>query len=228
MAPMTFSGFQTTMWTQIREAKEGRPEAVEAIVGKYRPAILSFIRQQGYTEADAEDFCQEVFARVVANRVLEKAEAARGRFRSLLLAVTRHTLQDQTRRRTSQKRGGSQGAVSLDQPLDDETRLGEILSRPEDDPAFDAEWVVNLVRLALGRLRELNSMYADLIEAFTASDGAYETVAAKMRMSERQVKNALYQARLRLNALVREEIAAYASSSNEFDAEIACLSRYLK
>ena len=53
-------------------------EALESLSDRYRPPVLRFIRGRGFSEWDAEDLCQEVFARLFAKNVFALADSARG------------------------------------------------------------------------------------------------------------------------------------------------------
>ncbi len=136
--------FETTIWTTIRKAGRRDPSALEEFAARYRPAVLDFIRRKGFGDADAEDLCQDVFVRILAGDVLAKADAAKGRFRSLVLAVTTHVLQDRWRKRSEVPRG-----------------VEEI----HHDPEFDRAWVVHLAQRAMDRME---SPYGDVLRAHVA------------------------------------------------------------
>ena len=133
--------FPTTIWTNIHRAGAGAREALESFAVDYRQPVLTFIRSRGFEENDAEDLCQEVFLRVMGGNVLAKAEASRGKFRSLLLSVTRHTILDRMRRRRRQE-------VPVEHV--------EVTDR---EPEFDEAWTLHLVERAFKSLRESDSRY---------------------------------------------------------------------
>src|SRR5262245_29424830 len=99
------SDFQSTLWTVIRGADRGEEAALREFALKYRGPIVAYIARRGLPN-DAEDLAQEVFLRLIQDRVLAKADPSRGRFRSLLLAVTRHVIGHHRERESAQKRGG--------------------------------------------------------------------------------------------------------------------------
>src|SRR4051812_27480051 len=84
--------FPTTAWSAIRSAGAGQSVAVNALVERYRPSVVGFVRRLGLDATSAEDVAQEVFLRLLDDRVLVRADRGRGRFRSLLLAVTRQVV----------------------------------------------------------------------------------------------------------------------------------------
>ena len=145
--------FPTTMWSTIRQAAASDGPALERLAEKYRPAIVAFLRRRGFCESDADDVCQDVFVRLLAGRVLANADPAKGRFRSLLLAVTTHQIQDRLRRRS-------------DAPLVDPD------SQPADrrDADFDRQWVVHLANIALDLLEEQGSAYFAVLRDHLAGE----------------------------------------------------------
>ena len=134
--------FPTTIWTTIRQAGEEEPAALDDFARRYRAPVLSFVRSRGFRGADAEDVCQDVFVRVLAGKVLAKADRSRGRFRSLLLSVTNHVIQDRLRRRRELTGDGLE-------PVDHD---------------FDQAWAWHLTARALARLRDQGLPYYDVLE----------------------------------------------------------------
>ena len=139
------SQFATTRWSLILDAR-GAPEdarpALEEICRAYRGPVLSYVRRAGHAGADAEDLTQEFFARLLERRWDERADPARGRFRSFLLTALKRFLIDQHAARTAQKRGG---ALSHD---DDglETIAGPEALSPE--AAFERAWAATVIERA--------------------------------------------------------------------------------
>ena len=54
--PMRPLRFPTTIWTVIRTAAREDPRAADEIARRYRPAVLSFLSQSGFSEQDADDY----------------------------------------------------------------------------------------------------------------------------------------------------------------------------
>jgi RNA polymerase sigma-70 factor (ECF subfamily) len=138
--------FPTTIWTTIRRAGDADPEALAEVAERYRPPVLSFIRHKGFRGADGDDLCQEVFLRILQGRVLARADRARGRFRSLLLAVTTNVIRDRLRKRTDVPR------AEIDPPAG-------------RDEAFDEAWALHLAERAMMRLQAQGSPYYDVLAA---------------------------------------------------------------
>ena len=100
--------FPGTRWTEIRAAQDGDTAALESFTRKYRPPVVAYLSRRGFG-SEAEDLAQEVFLRFFSGDLLSRAEPSKGRFRNLILAVTRHVIGHHLEKRNAKKRGG--GAV---------------------------------------------------------------------------------------------------------------------
>jgi RNA polymerase sigma factor (sigma-70 family) len=223
---MSRSRFESTVWLTIWKARDNDPGALDDFVRRYRAPIERFIAQNGFGQADAEELSQEVFLRIFKNNVLKKARRDRGRFRSLLLTLTRHVIQDERRRRGAAKRGGDHVIVSPQHNSEDSPSLEELVASHTEDREFDNLWVRNILKLALEKLRAENEPY---YTAFTMNldDYDYKAIAERMDKSPKEVDNYVYRARQKLIRLIRDEIATYASSPQEYRDEVQYLSGYL-
>jgi RNA polymerase sigma factor (sigma-70 family) len=140
--------FPTTIWTTIHQAGAQDTVALADVAQRYRQPVLEFIRRRGFQAPDAEDLCHDVFLRVLKGGVLAKADRDRGRFRSLLLSVTVHVIQDRLRKRR-------------------ETPV-EGLEPPQRETDFDEGWALHLTERAIQRLQEQGSPYYDVLEGHLA------------------------------------------------------------
>src|SRR5207244_1879925 len=119
--------------------------ARQELFTRYRTPVFNYILNQGYGESDADDLTQEVFLRISREEFLRKADRTKGKFRSLVLAVTRHVLLKERARRSRQQ------ATSVEQDDLDESFLG-FSNEDAEDQRFNTLWIQNLVSLALERL----------------------------------------------------------------------------
>lgn len=197
--------FPTTVWTTIRQAAASDAGAAESFVRSYRAPVVAYFHSRGVAADEAEDLCQEVFLAFFGGDLLERADARRGRFRGLLLTVTRRTLQQRLRRRR--------------EPLRDVLESRDILESEgrepaERDPDFDREWMLALVERACRRMEDEGSPYYAVLRAHLEG--------------EPQDRNKLWIARRKLSALVRHEVALTCSSPAELEEELSYLGRYLR
>ncbi len=209
------SAFQSTLWTVIRGAREGDESHLGSFVERYRPPVVKYIARRGIGD-EAEDLAQEVFVKIFTQGILEKADPAKGRFRSLLLAVTRHAIGHHLEKRGAQKRGGGKVAA-----------LGDIdVAAPEEDEAFDREWVTHLVEMSLSRLAREHPHYHEALGRALFEKQSYAEVAEALERTENQVRNHVHRGRAKLVQYIRDEIHEYATSDEDFQEEIQSLARY--
>jgi hypothetical protein len=191
------SEFQSTLWTVIRGAGKGDEAALRDFVLKYRPPVLAYLARRGF-RAEAEDLAQEVFLRIFRDRVLDKADPARGRFRSLLLSVTRHVLSHHVERELAKKR---QAPPAAPEPAAD------------TDETFDRAWVAHLIEIALARLAREHPNYHDALRAHLDGAGGADY-------------NHVARGKKKLGEYLREQVRDYSASRAEFDEELRFLSRF--
>lgn len=218
--------FPTTFWTVIRKAKEKEPENLNALIDRYREPVIRFIRYKGYSSEDAEDLTQEVFIAVCNDKFLEKLDQKKGKFRSILCAVTMNMIRMFERDRGRLKRGGGRPMASVEGE-EDQTGIGAVLSghAPTPEQRFTVEWIQILLGRALDRLKtEGGKLGAAHHEAFVLhrTDGlSYAQIAAKLGLKESDVTNYIHAAKKKLRDFIDEEIRGYCSSEEEYRQEVA-------
>ncbi len=210
------SAFQSTLWTVIRGAREGDDSHFSTFVDRYRPPVVRFITRKGLRSV-AEDLAQEVFVRIFTQEVLAKADPSRGRFRSLVLAVTRHVIGHHLEREGAQKRGG--GKVGS---------LGEIdvAAPPQEEDEFDREWVSHLLQVALARLAREHSHYHEALGGVLFEGRSYAEMATELERTENQIRNHVHRGRTKLVQYLRDEIREYAASEEDYQEELQSLARH--
>jgi RNA polymerase sigma-70 factor (ECF subfamily) len=212
----------STVWTAIAQARSGGRPALDALLRKYYPPVLSMVKGAGFREQDAEDVTQEVFLRLVSDDIVGKADPSRGRFRGLVLTVAKQVIVDRRRFDGREKRGGGTRPVAM---------TGDVAQAADRDAAFDHLWIENLVRVGMNELRrECEREKTEYFRALmmTTDEGlGYAEVATQLGVPLAQVKNFVHQARLRLKRYVLFEIEQYSASREEYDSEVAYLMKFL-
>jgi RNA polymerase sigma-70 factor (ECF subfamily) len=138
--PNTAAGFQTTSWTLIASAKENRMD-FDRLLRLYWNPIYGYIRRRGYSRSEADDLTQQFIVSVVMERkLIEKADATLGKFRTFVLTCLKHFLVDESRRPRTP-------TLMHD---DEFERDGQI--DPED--SFHLEWATSVLSIAMQRLEE--------------------------------------------------------------------------
>ncbi len=145
------SAFASTQWSIVLAgADRDQPafrEAFGALVVRYRPAIVAFVRAYyGCDKSEAEDITQSFLTRWAENG-MSGVSRDRSRFRSYLRCATRHFVRNWRRSREAHKRGGDRTITSL-QGGDGAWEI-EDPSVPTPDEAFDAVYRQELFSAAL-------------------------------------------------------------------------------
>src|SRR5512139_4082347 len=109
--------FVTTHWSVVLTA--GRSDttrsraALEQLCRGYWRPLYAYVRRAGHPREEAEDLTQEFFARLLARNSVARADPARGRFRSFLLASLKHFLANEWEKASARKRGGGVQHIPL-------------------------------------------------------------------------------------------------------------------
>lgn len=207
--------FPQTRWTQIRLASEGDRSALTEFVQRYRPPVVAYFARRGLG-AEAEDLAQEVFLRFLDKEVLAKADPERGRFRGLVMAVTRRVFAGHFERRAAKKRGGDAVVQAL----------GDLdLAAPDED--FDREWVGHLLERSLGRLEEEHPNYHAALSAVLLEQRSHVEAAEALGCAAGDVNNWVHRGKKKVIAYLQEEVRRYTCSEAEYQDELRQLSRLL-
>jgi len=110
--------FPTTHWSAVLAAADptapAASRALEELCRVYWQPAYAFCRWRGSNPEDARDLTQAFFADLLTKGSLERADPARGRFRSYLLGSLKHFLADEHDRAQARKRGGGIEFVPVD------------------------------------------------------------------------------------------------------------------
>lgn len=224
------TGFATTRWSLILEARRG-PEsaraALEELCRAYRGPVLSYVRRCGHAAADAEDLTQEFFTRFLERRWDTVADPARGRFRALLLTTLKRFLLNAGAMARAGRRGGGQHRVDLDEALDHLAAPGS--ESPER--AFERAWALTVLERAFARLR-VEAERAGRLALFErlaphlaepAEAAEYRRLGEELGLRANTVAVSVHRLRLRLRALVREELVDTTDGEEAVAAELHAL-----
>lgn len=205
--------FPSSIWTTIRAIRQEPDRVKDEVVRRYRAPVYEFIRRQGLSHEDAEDLSQEVFVRICSDGFLSKVDPRKGRFRSLLLAVTRNVVASFRRRELAPIRDRRK-TVALE--------TNEIPSESEPDVEFDRLWVKNLMSQGMSRLRKDAATSALKLQLEGRN---YHEIAGALKKSETEVTNYIHRAKKRLRTEIESLIRDY--SGDDLQEEITSLVKYL-
>jgi RNA polymerase sigma-70 factor (ECF subfamily) len=205
--------FPTSIWTTIREIRREPDRVKDEVVRRYRTPVYEFVRRMGIPHEDAEDLTQEIFVRVCSDGFLAKVDPQKGRFRSLLLAVTRNVVASFRRKELAPMRDRRK-TVALEET--------EIPMEVEPDPDFDRLWVKNLMSQGIARLR--NDVATSALK-LQLEGRSYQEIGETLQKSETEVTNYIHRAKKRLRTEIEALIRDY--SGDDLQAEIDTLTRLL-
>jgi RNA polymerase sigma-70 factor (ECF subfamily) len=144
--------FWTTRWSLINGVdspdREASRSLIEELLKRYWKPVYCYLRRRGYPNEQAKDLTQGFFHEVVLGRhLIERADPAKGRFRSFLLIALDRYLANVHRAETAQKRIPKASLVSLDMvgPLE----MPTVVDRMSPEAAFDYVWVSTLLEQVL-------------------------------------------------------------------------------
>ncbi len=214
-------GFHTTLWTEVLLARE-HGTALDRVFGRYRDPVCEFLQGQGLQAADAEDVAQEVFQRIFERELLHGADRAKGRFRSLLMAIARNVLAEHRRRQAALKRGGGKAPAPL---------LPDDAAAPQEEEGFDRIWVANLlgqaVEAASEEDRARGARHVEVLLEGALHGVPQAEIARRLGIEVQDVKNWTHRARKRVSAHLVRLVKEYSSSPEEYGEELRIIARYV-
>jgi DNA-directed RNA polymerase specialized sigma24 family protein len=224
--------FATTHWSMVLAAGRGdttqSAAALEKLCSTYWYPLYAYVRQQGYDLADAQDLTQGFFAHILSHGFLQRANPARGKFRSFMLASLKYFLADEWAKLRAQKRGGGQIPVFLDAQTAEARYQLEPVDAMDAERLFERRWATALLDRVLERLEQESLKAAkkpgfDQLRAFLLGEKApvtYAEIAAASQMTEGAVKMAAHRLRQRYRELFYEEVAHTVEQPSEIPDEV--------
>ena len=233
--------FNTTRWSIVLSCVDGdgdtqkmRTALAELCKIYWRP-VFAFIRRVGHSPPDAQDLTQDFFVIVLKGQLLQRANPARGRFRSLVLKALEDFLRDAEAKRSARKRGGDVQFVSWDDWMSEAPSHFSISQQESErwsaERIFDVRWAATVVERALSRLGEEcekrgRRRVFDMLSPCLAADRnnvSYSKFSKALGIPEGSVKRLVHQMRVRYRRLLREEVGLTVEKPDEIDDEL----RYL-
>jgi len=228
--------FQTTQWTEIiglRTDNEGlRREILNRIISKYWKPVYCYLRRKGYDNEEAKDLTQGFVYEILLGRdLVDKADRAKGRFRTYLLTALSRYATSAHRAATAEKKMPRQGLVRLDE-FETACLPGPASGcTPED--AFNYAWASALLDQVLDEVRKGYDTAGKTVywEVFAARvvgpilDGTplpplSELCARHGIADESTASNMIITVKRRFRAVLHQRVRPFVDSETEVEAEI--------
>lgn len=227
--------FATTHWSVVLAAGlHDTPQstaALEKLCRTYWLPIYGYIRRWGYPPEEAEDYTQELFARLLRKNSFAAADPEKGRFRSFLLGALKNLLADAKDKAQAAKRGEGRPLLCWEDLAAEERLRTEPLDQLSPDRVFDRRWAMTILEQAAQKLKKEYQgpdrlrLFETLKPYLGGSEVApsYAQTAARLGLNENAAKAAIFRMRQRYSMLVRVEVAQTVNSPQDVEGEI----RYL-
>ena len=226
--------FLTTHWSLI-DSLQTHPDQQRSLIGllleRYWKPVYCYIRRKGYANEAAKDLTQGFFHEIVLQRgLVQRADSAKGRFRSFLLHALDQYLIDQQRRESTQKRIPKSKLVPFN--IDYPPELPQTVAEYSPEDCFAYVWKTDLLERTLAKVQnecELRgqsthwSLFADKVLGPTLYNKAPEpmkVVGARYGVAnELTAFNMLLTVKRRFKTVLRQNLACTVSSEDDIEAE---------
>lgn len=240
------AAFASTHWSVVLQcAQEGSPDdadrcrtALETLCRDYWPPLYSCVRRRGYPPAEAQDLVQNFFVHLLGSRACAKADPARGKFRTFLLASLKNFLANAYDHAGRRKRGGDQTFVLLEEHLAEAEAAALVADESEvtADRLLEQRWAASILHHAWEALRretgaagrgELLHELRPFLTAGATAPPPQEEVAARLGLPIATVRTHIHRLRARFRSVLRAEVARTLPPEGDVDEEFAFLRRTL-
>ncbi|MHC4607978.1 MAG: RNA polymerase sigma factor, partial [Planctomycetota bacterium] len=179
---------------------------------------------------EAKDLTQGFFARVFQPEFLDRADPARGNFRTFVLASVKNFLRESARSERALKRGGGVRILPLD---DADFDVDPPAKDADPEQEFMKTWAAGVMGGALrelegvlkgrGKEKVFRAFRAYCMESEAGEKPSYKKIAGSLGVSETDVTHYLFEARRELRVILAEKVGEYLSSPAAVDDELRAL-----
>jgi len=147
--------FLTTHWSLIEGIKKHQDKdrsLISLLLERYWKPVYCYLRRKGYHNEEAKDLTQGFFHEIVLNRrLVDRADASKGRFRSFLLHALDQYLIDRMRRESTQNRIPKEKLVPFD--ITNPPELPQTILERSPEDCFAYTWKSELLERTLAQLQ---------------------------------------------------------------------------
>jgi hypothetical protein len=235
--------FGATCWTAIEAIGSNDDAASKALVGDFLRAywkpVYCYLRHKGYNSEKAKDLTQGFFHEVVLGReLIQRADRAKGRFRTLLLRALDHYLVSEHRKEIAQKRIPQDKIIFLEDSTFGE--LPEAAGNLDSDEVFHYAWVCELLDRMLEEVetecrQSAMAVHWDMFNdrvlhpiLASAEPLGLEELCRKYGVDETtKVSSMIFAVKRRFQAAAKRLLRESVASEHEIDEEMLELMKFL-
>jgi RNA polymerase sigma-70 factor (ECF subfamily) len=208
--------FPQTSWTLVRSSENVK--ALGSLVSVYWKPLYFFVRQQGYSNETSKDIVQEFLKTLMERGSLRRADPARGRFRTFLLASLSNFLKDRAKAESRVKRGGDQTIFSLDFASGEAEFARDIARGERPETVLHRAWANSLWRHALDELQG-DPAHLEAFRAYLA-DEEYAAIRARTGLTEAAARSAIHRLKGQLREIVLEHLRQAVANEDDLEQEL--------
>jgi len=209
--------FVKTSWLLVRSA--GKGEGWDPLIRLYWKPLYFYLRRKGLDNEAAKDAVQEFITSLIERRAIEKADPARGRFRTFLLAALDNFLTDRKRKETRQKRGGGVPVLSLDFAGGERDYALELEGGESPERIAGRAWALGLLDQCLLELDAPPAHVAALRLRLRGAD--YRQICDHTRLSDSAAHLAVHRLGKTFGEILGRRLRDLCPDPADFDAELA-------
>lgn len=223
--------FPDTHWSMIRRAGGGEAgrQALNQVLTRYLPVLRSYLTGHcRMTAADADDLLHGfVIDKILEQRLMERADPARGRFRSLLLSTLENYRTSRYRAANARRRSPGEGGHA---PLEE---ADDVPASDDPSASFDVAWAQGVISTAVEVMRAecANAGQTAIWTVFEervlrpAREGveptAYDVLVRRLKLSSTtEAQNRLGTAKRMFRRHLEATIAQFATGPRDAEAEL--------
>jgi RNA polymerase sigma-70 factor (ECF subfamily) len=209
--------FPTTSWTLVRSS--ANLKALDSLITIYWKPLYFFVRQQGHSNETAKDIVQEFLKTLMERDAIKRADPARGRFRTFLLASLSNFLKDWAKSESRLKRGGDQTIFSLDFASGESEFVREVARGESPETLLNRAWAYSLWRHALDELKG-DPAHLEAFRMYLA-DSDYAAICRKTGLTEAAAKTAVHRLKGQLRDIVTGHLRETVANEEDLEVELA-------
>jgi RNA polymerase sigma-70 factor (ECF subfamily) len=199
---------------------------MDQLIRVYWKPLYYFIRQKGFDNETAKDIVQGFLADALERKTMFKADPARGKFRTFLLAALTNFIKDWHKSASRLKRGGGQSMLSLDFDDGERQYAIDVASGETPEAALNRAWAQSTLEACILELRG-NPLHLQAFRLMMEGAG-YAEIGRKTGLGESAAKAAVFRLRQQLRDGVLRRVGRSGQETGDPDRAMADFAALLR